>query len=237
MDYFISDLHLSPDEPKLNQAYEDFLAYCKAQPPQCLYILGDLFDYYLGFDAIGQWGETVAQKLAGLSEQGIVCYFLPGNRDFLVDKRFLKMANLLLLKENSVLEKDSKRILVSHGDGYCIHDKYHQWYRKLSGYSLMKRLFLSLSKSYRLGLAEKIRQKGRSRSLTELQIEPDDHLIVKELQKNQAQTLIHGHTHRPMIRYFLNNQQQFQHLVLPDWRDKAEFVQLNENNSFEFKAL
>ena len=236
--YFISDLHLSPEQAQLNQAFKDFIDYCIKTKPKKLYILGDLFDYYLGWDADNDWLHQIAGVIAQLNQHKIPCYFLAGNRDFLVDKPFINKAKMTQLSELTLISEGNNSILLSHGDLFCSNDKAHQLFRKLSQSRLIRGMFLRMPVSYRKQLAEKIRKKGRSRKLSERDILPVDKLIVKKLQKHAAQILIHGHIHRPMIRYISSDSLIFKQLVLPDWRANAEYVVYNTNdNSVNYNQI
>lgn len=236
--YFISDLHLSETTISLNKAFDDFLSYCEKHPPRKLFILGDLFDYYLGFDAVGSWGEALALKIAKLAQYNIELYFLPGNRDFLIDKSFLVKAKLVLLPDPDVLEFSGCRLLLSHGDRFCTNDKYHQTFRSISQSRLVKFLFLCLPKAYRLNIAKKVRKAGRDRTLVENEIMPVDEEMLSSLKKNNSTVLVHGHIHKPMIRTLLNNKEEYTQVVLPDWRTQAEFVEFDElSKQFTFKNL
>ena len=143
--YFISDLHLSESTTSLNNAFDDFLSHCAKNPPNKLYILGDLFDYYLGFDVAAKWGAELAFKISKLKQQGIEVYFLPGNRDFLVEKSFLKASKVTLLEDPCHITLNNKKVMLSHGDFLCINDLKHQKFRKISQSKLVKFIFLRLN--------------------------------------------------------------------------------------------
>lgn len=237
--YFISDLHLSEDTLKLNSAFDQFIDYCLLSPPHKLFILGDLFDYYLGFDIAGIWGEALALKIKSLTDTGIMVYFLPGNRDFLIDKAFLKLSHMILLKDPTCFNFGQENMMLTHGDFLCMNDKKHQQFRRISQSTIVKFLFLSLPKKYRRQLALKVRHSGRKQNLSELMIEPVDKLIQSYLTKFNANIIVHGHTHRPMHKHKLTpTGEVYQHIVLPDWREYAEFVIYHSSNkSFEFSQL
>lgn len=236
--YFISDLHLSESTDALNKAFDDFLDFCLSNPPKQLFILGDLFDYYLGFDVIGEWGQHLANKIAKLTQKDIALFFLPGNRDFLIDKTFLKAAKLTLLPDPYLCNFNGHHILLSHGDRYCTNDKYHQIFRSISQSRFIKYGFLWLPKSFRLNIALKVRKKGRDRTLSENEIMPVDEEMILSLKKNNASTLVHGHIHRPQVCEIPNSGASLKQVVLPDWREVAEFVEYDElKNQFTFKTV
>jgi UDP-2,3-diacylglucosamine hydrolase len=229
--YFISDLHLSSEHEELNQAFKAFLAFCLQSRPKALYILGDLFDYYLGFDVIGCWGRELGLSISTLADAGIKVYFLPGNRDFLVDAAFIKLAKMQLLTDPQLVALDNHTsVVLSHGDALCTRDVLHQRFRRFSQHKWVKKLFLRLPCAYRVYLAEKVRKKGRSRQLQQHDYDAVEADIVKLLQAFKASTLIHGHTHRPMIRCKVIEKEIIKHIVLPDWRNCAEYMVYNSTN-------
>ena len=237
--YFISDLHLSSEHEELNQAFKEFLAFCLQSKPKALYILGDLFDYYLGFDVIGCWGRELGVSISTLADAGIKVYFLPGNRDFLVDEAFIKLAKMQLLTDPQLVSLDNHTsVVLSHGDALCTRDVLHQRFRSFSQHKWVKKLFLRLPSAYRVYLAEKVRKKGRSRQLQLHEYDAVEAEIVKLLQVFEASILIQGHTHRPMIRCKVIEKEITKHIVLPDWRNYAEYMVYNGiNKQFTFKRI
>src|ERR1700733_6760718 len=127
--YFISDLHLSPGSPL--QAL--FLAFLQgpAREADALYILGDLFDVWLGKEFQPVFNTTIQTALSSLAKEGVSLFFMPGNRDFLVNTDFLKQSRLILLKDPTMISLYGTRILLSHGDSLCTQDKAYQRYRKI----------------------------------------------------------------------------------------------------------
>ena len=141
--YIIADLHLSEDEPAITAG---FLAFIEQQAihADSLYILGDFFNYWIGDDDNTLLHQQVAQALKQLSERGIPCYFIHGNRDFLLGQRYAKQCGMTILPQETLLELYDKRILIMHGDTLCTDDAAYQNYRKKVHTPWIQRVFLLL---------------------------------------------------------------------------------------------
>ena len=142
--YFISDLHLTPDRRAVTTLFLDFLQDIAADA-ESVYILGDLFEYWIGDDAVDVVGQTIAfeaiQRTAG---SGIPVYFIPGNRDFLVGSGFEDQTGCRLLPDPSTITIDGARILLMHGDSLCTDDTAHQQFRSLVNDAEWQRNFLAV---------------------------------------------------------------------------------------------
>ncbi len=233
--HFISDLHLSEAEPYLTQQFFHYLEN-QALSADNLYILGDLFNYWLGDDLTNAWSKEIASKIKDLSSKGVEVFFLCGNRDFLLGERFCADAGMTLLHAPTVIELNGEKVLLAHGDEYCTDDKRHQLFRRFSQSRIIKYLFTVLPGRFRVLIGEKLRKISNKRHIPLAQMDVIDSAIVKVLQRYQAKILIHGHTHRPMIRYLNVNKYHYQHIVLPDWDKKCHFLWYN-CNMYEFKLV
>lgn len=216
--FLISDLHLSEDRPDLTQLFVDVMENIIPQG-QALYILGDLFDFWVGDDEQSPLIELVQMHLRRLSERGIACYFLAGNRDFLLGKRFAEKCGLQLLPEYAVVDFYGTQTLLCHGDTLCCDDKAYQHYRKVVHSSWLQRIFLFLPLYLRLYLAKKIRQKSqldkyrKQENIMDVNID----FVQKIMIRFGVNQIIHGHTHRQAIHYH----QQIKRTVLGDWGKEA----------------
>lgn len=230
---FISDLHLSEDTLDLNQQFQRFLDEI-AVDAYALYILGDFFDYWIGDDLADEWALSIAASLQKLAKKGVKLYFLPGNRDFLMGNSYLTKAGCELLPDPTFLKLDNHTILLKHGDDLCRLDKKHQWFRRLTRMSLITRLFLSLPAKLRKRIACFLRDNSGARTLPRYKMQVGRSDIVKELKRNSALVMIHGHTHTPMIDYYQDKQgTQFQHIILPDWGSEWGYLCYTCINSFQ----
>ncbi|OAJ34885.1 UDP-2,3-diacylglucosamine diphosphatase [Piscirickettsia salmonis] len=213
---FISDLHLSPEHPKLITLFLDYLSKT-AIHSQALYILGDFFEFWIGNDDPEPLYQEIQQALQQASQTTNI-YFMPGNRDFLLGSTWCQTAGMTLLADPSVITINNQTILLSHGDLYCTGDTSYQRYRYWVRKPWLQRCFLSLPLTWRLKIASNIHQAGRQKQKTYLKpIDIHEETIKHYSQKYQSNRLIHGHTHR----LGWHNHSHCQRWVLGDWRDKA----------------
>lgn len=197
---FIADLHLSEHEPAITAGFLRFLKE-QAIHAKALYILGDFFDFCIGDDDPNPLHQQIAQALMTLKNAGVPCYFIHGNRDFLIGSRFAKESGITLLPQEKVLEIEKHRILILHGDTLCTDDEAYQRYRKKVHNKFIQRLFSLLPLFIRLRIADKM----RSRSQHENQYKSDaimdvnPQAVIDTFKHFNTEWMIHGHTHRPAI--------------------------------------
>lgn len=216
---FISDLHLTPDEARLETFY-DFL---DTLPKSCrgLFILGDFFDHWLGQDI----HDTEYNKLATkLSSVGCPVMFLPGNRDFLVEDLWLKKANVKKIPDPFRVTINSQNVVLTHGDQFCTKDYFYQFFRKATRSKYTQTLFLHLPKSIRKSIFRGIRStKNKTTKVKKFAI---NHSMAMTLaHASHADTLIHGHIHSPGIHI----EDDFKRIVLDEW-----MADTNQANSISY---
>ncbi|MDH2924938.1 UDP-2,3-diacylglucosamine hydrolase [Nicoletella semolina] len=218
--YFIADLHLNESQPELTKRFLHFLQQ-NAPLANSVYILGDLFDFWIGDDEHSPLIEQVKSALSSLTRQGVNCYFICGNRDFLIGKQFAKETGVIILPDYHLIELYGKKILLCHGDTLCTDDVRYQQFRRKVHQKWLQRLFLLLPLWIRLKIAKKIRlqsqaDKGR-KSLTMMDVNPD--FTAKVVKSYQADWLIHGHTHKQAVHFIQNSATDaFTRIVLGDWK-------------------
>lgn len=216
---FIADLHLSDDTPVLNDLFVRFLNEY-ASKAAALYILGDLFEAWVGDDDNSQTACLVADSLSQFAQQAPV-YFIAGNRDFLLGQAFASRANMTLLPENQVIDLYGKKVLLLHGDELCLEDVAYQRYRKIMRHPWVCFLLLHLPFAQRMKLANRIRAKSRERKKEADYWEKADvceaGLVWAKNTFPAIQAIIHGHTHRPCVHQHTIHQQSITRYVLPDW--------------------
>lgn len=219
---FIADLHLDPD---LNGPYELALRFLnQASSAQSLFILGDLFEYWIGDDAGLTLYQPVIRALESLSVAGCALTVFLGNRDFLLGPAFADATGARLVTEDEQLVTlDNQQILLMHGDTLCTDDQDYQQFRKLVRDPSWQQSFLSLSVNERLQKAQELRTKskmaGASKSTSIMDVNEID--VQARLAANACKTLIHGHTHRP----FFHHTPTSQRFVVGDWQtDHADYV-------------
>ncbi|MFC3149952.1 UDP-2,3-diacylglucosamine diphosphatase [Litoribrevibacter euphylliae] len=233
---FISDLHLHEGRPDLTRAFFQFLDN-KVKPKDTLYILGDFFEVSVGDDLLTHFQITICEKLSQLKTKDIRVYFMHGNRDFLLGKRFSQLSGTELLPDPLRIQVGLTQILLSHGDIWCTSDESYQKYRRIVRNPIVQWLFLKLPKRVRHNIGQKLRNKSKGREVHDysiLDVTPE--AIEQEMINNQVPIVIHGHTHRPArhplpeIAMALHTTQA-ERIVLGDWDKKGWYLKL-ENGQF-----
>lgn len=216
MIYFISDLHLSESHPKITTLFLQFMQQ-KAPLAEAVYILGDLFDFWIGDDEQSPLIDEVKQAIRTLTASGVKCYFICGNRDFLIGKRFTRETGMEILPDYQLHNLYGKKTLLCHGDTLCIDDVRYQQFRRKLHQKWRQKLFLCLPLFIRLNIANKIRAKSQqdkqSKSFEIMDVNPQ--FTAQKVAEFGAERLIHGHTHREHI----HQEQSFTRIVLGDWKD------------------
>ncbi|WP_047539589.1 UDP-2,3-diacylglucosamine diphosphatase [Methylotenera versatilis] len=227
---FISDLHLCDSRPNITQAFIAFLQKT-AIKAQALYILGDLFEYWPGDDAIdiGLHQSTI-QALRNLSQQGVSTFLIHGNRDFLLGDSFAKAANITLLPDPSLLHLYGKPVLLSHGDALCTDDIAYQQFRHEVRSPAWQNQFLSQALNNRIAYIEQLRikstQEKSHKSMLIMDVNTD--AVATLLRENAYPPLfIHGHTHRPYQHFIELDGHQCERWVLGDWYEQGSYLRLD----------
>ena len=158
---FASDLHLDPSRPEITAQFLDLLAG-PARDAQSLYLLGDLFEVWLGDDQPGELGEQVIAALAATSAAGVSLFVMQGNRDFLLGGHFCERAGASLMTDPTVVTVNDQQVLVTHGDALCIGDAAYQRLRSLVRDPEVQRAFLALPLDRRRAVAEQARAGSRA---------------------------------------------------------------------------
>lgn len=229
--YFIADLHLSENRPHLLALFRQFM---QEQAPEAekLYILGDLFDFWIGDDEQSDLISEVQQLIRHLTEQGVPCYFQHGNRDFLIGKKFAKACGMTLLPTYHVIDLYGTPTLLCHGDTLCVDDVKYQQYRKKVHQKWRQWLFLHLPLKVRLKIAEKIRAKSRQdKQLKSTEImDVNANFVQQMFAQFHVTQMIHGHTHRQKHHEIPPH---FHRIVLGDWGETSSLLEVTPH-SIEF---
>ena len=230
---FISDLHLSPDHPRLIRGFLALMTEYQNKNTQ-LYILGDWFNAWIGDDYTAPWLDEIVSALQVFAAAGNQVYFQVGNRDFALGLKFLNQFDGILLPDVYTLEIDHKKFRLEHGDALCTDDIGYQRFRKV----IRNPILLGFLKRTPLSFRQKLANGFRKKSSETTQLKSYDIMDVNTQAVESVITpvdyLIHGHTHRPDIHHILNKQR----IVLGDWRaDSAWILEINplENNQLDFK--
>lgn len=220
---FISDLHLCSEQPGITQLFMNFL-HQQASDAEALYILGDLFETWIGDDDINSYNKTIIAALAELTARGVPTYFMPGNRDFLIGQRFLQQTGCHYLTDPTVINLYGHSTLLTHGDSFCSLDTDYQRYRRWSRHPLWQSLFLRLPMSWRQKIAYHLRSQAHSHPSKAMAAQYD--VVISDLlaclsKYPGTQQIIHGHTHLPSIELIKNKDKSWiQRFVLSDWHPK-----------------
>jgi len=225
---FIADLHLQTEEPAITAGFLRFLQGA-AREADALYILGDLFEAWIGDDDPTPLHQQIAAALSALTQSGVPCYFIHGNRDFLLGKRFADACGMQLLAQEEVLDLYGRRVLIMHGDTLCTDDAGYQAFRAKVHQPWLQMLFLSLPLFIRRRIAAKMRAGSReansSKSLEIMDVNPQ--AVVDAMEKHDVQWLIHGHTHRPAIHQLTANNAAAWRAVLGAWHHEGSMVRVS----------
>jgi UDP-2,3-diacylglucosamine hydrolase len=215
---FISDLHLEPTRPAITTLFLTFLEQ-RARQAEALYILGDLFEAWIGDDDDSELGQKVGSGLHALTESGVPVYFLHGNRDFLLGERFAAVSGMQLLPESVVIDLAGEPVLLLHGDTLCIDDIEYQTFRAQVRDPAWQARTLALPLAQRRALASQLRETSRqaiqqkAEDITD--VNRDE--VSRVMRTHQVERLIHGHTHRPAMHEWILDGQLMQRFVLGDW--------------------
>ena len=229
MIYFISDLHLNESQPEMTQLFLQFMQQ-KAPLAEAVYILGDLFDFWIGDDEQSALISEVKSAIKTLTTSGVKCYFICGNRDFLIGKRFAHETGMILLSDYHCIELYGKSTLLCHGDTLCIDDVKYQQFRQKVHQKWRQWLFLRLPLSLRLKIAQKIRMKSQLDKQTKSNTIMDVNaaFTTNMVKKFNATQLIHGHTHRQAVHF----EPDFTRIVLGDWKaDYASILKVDKQGA------
>lgn len=222
---FISDLHLDRTRPAIVSLFLDFLEQ-RARRADALYILGDLFEAWIGDDDDAELGHTVAGALRALVESGVPAYFLHGNRDFLVGQAFAAASQARLLPESVVIELAGEPVLLLHGDTLCTDDVEYQAFRAQVRDPAWQAGLLARPLAQRRMLASQLRETSRQATqLKGTEITDVNPMAVEHaLRTHGVDNLIHGHTHRPAIHQWMLNGRPARRAVLGDWYDQGSML-------------
>lgn len=223
---FISDLHLDPGRPEGIQLFDDFIRQ-KAVDADQIFILGDLFEYWLGDDASEHSGyQSIAESLASLAGKKTKVYFMHGNRDFLVGKDFASSIGGWLLPDPSVFKLGKMDVLLMHGDSLCTDDVAHQEFRAQTRNKIWQQNILSRSIAEREELARQLRMnsvKGNAEKPESI-MDVNQDAVESVMKDNKVSLLIHGHTHRMAMHKFKLSDKTAHRIVLGDWYKKGNYL-------------
>ena len=222
---FISDLHLDASRPHITRLFVDFVRD-EASQAKALYILGDLFEAWIGDDVEDETADQVAEALAALHAQGVPCFYIHGNRDFLLGDAYARRSRMTLLPDPSVIDIEGQRVLLMHGDTLCIDDVPYQAFRQQAHAPAWQRAFLERPIEERQAFAAQARAESRryTRSVDDAITDVNDAAVRAALSETDVRSLIHGHTHRPTVHRIDMNGVYAHRFVLGDWYEQGSML-------------
>ncbi|MBK86280.1 MAG: UDP-2,3-diacylglucosamine diphosphatase [Flavobacteriaceae bacterium] len=231
---FISDIHLEPIENNRTLAFNNFLEKASDRY-EALYILGDLFEYWIGDDEDNLTISNIKKNLSRLADQGVSLFFIHGNRDFLIGNKFASDTNIKILDDMHIINLNNKKIMLSHGDAFCTDDTDYQKFKNETRNSSWIKSFLKKPLDERLFIADDMRSKSKSANSNKPEniMDTNPKAIEESVIKKEIDILIHGHTHRPEVKYFANGSVK---VVLGSWEDKG-WVFEYDSNHFDLRSF
>ena len=220
---FISDLHLDHKREDIKKAFFKFLE-SEAYEFKNLYILGDLFEVWIGDDFEDDFTNQVISKLKKFSQSNKNIYIMHGNRDFLLGEKFAEKCGAKLIPDPLILDGKGKKIMLSHGDIFCTDDMEYQDFKEKVRNEKWKIEFLSKNLRDREEIAKNLRKESsvKNAKKQDYLMDVNKSEVEKIAQENKIEILIHGHVHRPKI----HNEVFGQRIVLGDWDKKYWFISL-----------
>lgn len=225
----ISDLHLEQGRPDITAALFAFLER-NAGTCGALYILGDLFEVWIGDDDVTELSETVANALNSFHEAGADIFIIHGNRDFLLGSSYVASCGATLIIDSTVIDTPNGPALVLHGDDLCTDDIEYIEFRNMVRQETWQQDFLSKTLAERQAFADQARQRSQQATSSKeneiMDVNPST--VRQRLQDTAQKLMIHGHTHRPQIHDLALGEDTAQRVVLGDWDKQGWFVMIDD---------
>jgi len=235
---FISDLHLCASRPAITQLFIEFLEK-RLQPGDSLYILGDLFEAWIGDDAVDGQNQTVIDALQALHQKQIPVYVMHGNRDFLLGDQFASASGATLIEDPYLIKLGEAPVLLMHGDTLCTDDVDYQAFRQQIRNPAFCTEFLSHPIEKRIAIASQFREESRNRSKEKSAaiMDVNQGAVEEIMLAHGIQHLIHGHTHRPAQHHFELDGATAERTVLGDWYQQGSVLRYDGNFTLETLPL
>ena len=237
---FISDLHLDGIHPEITDQFLEFLQG-EASHAEALYILGDLFEAWIGDDDPDPDKQRAIAGMRKLTSSGVPCYVMHGNRDFLLGKRFCEATGSKLLDDATVIELYGQRVLLMHGDTLCIDDHSYQRLRRIVRNPFVKLGLRALSLRQRQKLAQKMREGSKAHieaadRTSSYIMDVNAGAVAAAFEQTEVRYIVHGHTHRPAVHEVQIGNRTVTRIVLGDWYEQGSVLRWSETG-FELVGL
>jgi UDP-2,3-diacylglucosamine hydrolase len=226
----VSDLHLTESRPQANERFFSFLE-AEARQAEALYILGDLFEYWIGDDDLAEpFNAIIAGALKNLSAGGVRLYVMQGNRDFLMGPAFCAATGAVLLPDPTVHTLGGQPTLLMHGDTLCTDDVDYQAWRRTARSSAWQEPFLAKPLEARRREIEALRDKSREviQAKAAAIMDVNEAAVKDAFRQHGVSRLVHGHTHRPGRHAVQVDGKACERWVLPDWYGKGGYLEFGE---------
>ena len=222
---FVSDVHLDAQRAQATEQFLEFLD-AEARRAEALYILGDLFEAWVGDDDRDSGNERVCRALRALAASGVACFALHGNRDFLLGAGFCARSGCRLLSDPVIAQFDGERVLLTHGDALCTDDHSDQELRSIVRDGTWQRRFLALPRGSRELLADEARAGSRRHTARAVPYVMDVNAVAvtAAFRAARVRRMIHGHTHRPGVHDVEVDGEAAQRIVLGAWYEQGSYL-------------
>lgn len=227
---FISDLHLTPSRPDITECFVTFMR-TEAPKADALYVLGDLFEFWVGDDDKTPFANQIRTEFKALTDSGVRVFFIQGNRDFLLGKRFCKQTRITLLDDVCTIDLYGKKAVILHGDTLCTDDVDYQKFRKTVHQPWLQWVFNHIPWFIKKKIVAKvqsdIRDDKSNKSLDIMDVNQSE--VENVMSQYCVDLMIHGHTHRPDTHHFDVNGVKKTRIVLGDWYTQGSVLQVNSD--------
>lgn len=222
---FVADLHLDASRPAQTAEFVRFLK-TETRPAQALYILGDLFEFWIGDDDPAEGLDEVVGALRTCAAQGTAVKFLHGNRDFLLGADFARRTGIEILAARQVVDLHGTPTLIEHGDLLCTDDVAYQRYRRRIRHPAMLALLGRLPRSWRMRMARRLRRISAQAiaEKSETIMDVNEETVRQVMRSEGVYAMVHGHTHRPAVHRFKVDEMDAVRAVLGDWYEQGSWL-------------
>ena len=222
---FISDLHLEAERPEIGDQFIRFLQ-TDATEAEALYILGDLFEAWVGDDDPNAHYAIIKLAIRKLTDSGIPVYFMHGNRDFMIGRRFANETGVEILKDPYPVKMYGQKALLCHGDAMCTDDVQYQRVRLMTRDPDWQQSMLAKPLKERLRIAEEARRQSLEQKLNLSMdiMDVNQGAVMRAINEYGVDVLLHGHTHRPDVHTVDLGNRKAKRVVLGDWYSQGSVV-------------
>ena len=227
---FISDLHIDAARPDIAAQFIAFLE-SEASSAEALYILGDLFESWVGDDDPNEHYAATKSAIRRLADQRVPVYFMHGNRDFMIGEDFAAETNVTILPDPTPIELYGTRVLLCHGDALCTDDQEYQQIRKLARDPDWQAMMRDKPLAERLAIAASAREQSQLRNATlpDAIMDVNATAVRQTIKATGVDVLLHGHTHRPAVHSVDLGERQAKRIVLGDWYEQGSVLRWNQD--------